>query len=176
VLQDDGYSMTMAFSETKERELDLLERGRQRRLAGILMTTSGEDDDELIAARDRFGAPIVFLESEVPGDWTMVNIAHDMATRAAIDQLVGLGHRRIALVASDTRSAVTRKRISGFRTALDRRGLKCPASLIRNGARGADAGFAEIRQRQFSRADLMCCREFCGRADRTASAYQTTCR
>jgi LacI family transcriptional regulator len=137
VLDDDGYSMTMAFSESKDRELDLLERGWQKRLAGILMTTSGEDDPDLIAARDRFGGPIVFLETEVPGDWGMVNIAHDTAMRATISHLFELGHRRIALVASDVLSSAARRRMHSFREAFCQRGvaLRGPVTDWREGSR-----------------------------------------
>jgi len=143
VLDQNGYSMTVAFSETKATELKLLEGGARKRLAGIMMTTASEDDPDLIAARERFEAPIVLLEAEVPGNHEMVNVGLQDATHAAIDYLVGLGHHRIALITGDRSTAGTRNRIASFHAALARHGLHASPELVRGGGQDSDSGFSD---------------------------------
>ncbi len=145
VLDQSGFSMTMAFSETKAMELNLLDRGARKRLAGIMMTTSSEEDLDLVAARERFQAPIVFLEAEVPGDHEMMNVGLQDATREAVDYLADLGHRRIALITGDRSTTGTRNRIGSFQAALARRGLPLSAELLRYGGHGSDVGFGDCK-------------------------------
>jgi LacI family transcriptional regulator len=143
ILDQNGYSMTVAFSETKDMELKLLERGARKRLAGIMMTTACEDDPDLIAARERFQAPIVFLEAEVQGDYDMVNVGLQDGTHQAVDYLAALGHHRIALLTGDRSTAGTRNRITSFHAALARHGLPSPPELVRCGGQGSDVGLSD---------------------------------
>jgi LacI family transcriptional regulator len=118
ILEADGYSLLLACSQDrKERELDILKVFAQRKVDGLIMTTCSELDAELALARTALGIPIVFMDRQVQTASDTIEIAHRSGTRAAVEHLLGLGHRRIGLITGSDALFPGRARVAGYMDA-----------------------------------------------------------
>ncbi|MGH3167899.1 MAG: substrate-binding domain-containing protein, partial [Trebonia sp.] len=73
--------------------------------------------------------PVNLPEANLPG----VGATNWAGGIAATDYLLGLGHSRIALVTGPERDMCSRARIDGYRSSLERAGLKYDAALVQHG-------------------------------------------
>lgn len=62
------------------------------------MAGRSESDLDLLAALKGLWVPLVLMDREVPEWADSVTADHSTATARAVDYLIGLGHRRIALL------------------------------------------------------------------------------
>ncbi len=69
-----------------------------------------------------------------------ISFEHDRGVVAAIDYLVGLGHRRIAHLVGPDRRQSTHARMAGYRLGLKKHGLPAPAEYLQPGDFEADPG------------------------------------
>jgi LacI family transcriptional regulator len=96
-----GYSMLLTNSENDPgrdaRHTRLLV---QRRVDGLLLSLAAEDDPETLGALARIPTPVVAIDRELPPALgaSAVLSDHRSGMRAAVEHLVGLGHRDIALI------------------------------------------------------------------------------
>lgn len=142
VLRDAGYTLLLAVTdERKERELDLLRILSQRRVDAIIIATSTEEDKGLNRDLLNLGFPVVLLDREFPHDIDAVMIDHRHGTKAATEHLLGLGHRRIALLTGTPSTRPGRERIAGFKSAMKTADPAAP--IIRTGGFSAEFGFRE---------------------------------
>jgi LacI family transcriptional regulator len=114
-LEGHGYSLLLACSEDKkERELAILRMFGQRKVDGLIMTTCGEKDPDIMQGRAAIGAPIIFMDRDVAGQSDSIAIAHRAGTRQATEYLLRLGHRRIGLITGSSALYPGRARIKGY--------------------------------------------------------------
>jgi LacI family transcriptional regulator len=101
-LRERGYSMLLTNSEGRS-ELDLahIRLLRQRRVDGLLLSLADEAHEPTLSELERLRLPVVLIDREVPhpSGLSAVLCDHGAGVRAAAEQLVGRGHRRIGLVA-----------------------------------------------------------------------------
>ena len=105
------------------------------------MTINSEQDAECRARLAGLRVPGVLLDREVPVNIDSVMTDHATGMRQAVDYLIGLGHRRIALITAGTDIFPGRERKRGFVEAFEKRGLPCPEDLIR--ARHLSAAYGQ---------------------------------
>lgn len=106
-----------------ERERGYLEGLFARRVdAAILVVTAGADIELLRRLVAEVPAVLVDRSADVAADAVVGDSA--AGTRAAVDHLVELGHRRIALVNGDERLPTGQERRIGVEAALARHGLE----------------------------------------------------
>ena len=93
-------------------------------------------DDSAVRVLERIGIPNVLIDSEGSTDHPAVNIDDEAGAEAAARHLLGLGHRRIAILVlppvraqKDPSPSVTR-RLSGYRKAIDAAGAPEPTTVI----------------------------------------------
>jgi DNA-binding LacI/PurR family transcriptional regulator len=93
-------------------------------------------DDSAVRVLERIGIPNVLVDSEGSTDHPAVNIDDEAGAEAAAKHLLGLGHRRIAILVlppvraqKDPSPSVTR-RLSGYRKAIDAAGAPEPTTVI----------------------------------------------
>jgi DNA-binding LacI/PurR family transcriptional regulator len=93
-------------------------------------------DDSAVRVLERIGIPNVLVDSEGSTDHPAVNIDDEAGAEAAAKHLLGLGHRRIAILVlppvraqRDPSPSVTR-RLSGYRKAIDAAGAPEPTTVI----------------------------------------------
>lgn len=130
-LEERGYALLMFCSEDRtENELAYMRLCNARQVDGLIMTTSSETDEDLVAARNAASQPIVYMDREVPGMRDSTAVSHRGGTREAVDHLLDLGHRRIALVTGSRQLYPGRERIAGFLDAMKRRNIEPDMSLV----------------------------------------------
>lgn len=138
-----GYTVLITCSEDqKDRELGLLQLLAQRRVDGLIMTTSSERDRDLQAAREALDLPIVMLDREVEDEVDAVVIDHRSGLRKALDHLKGLGHQRIGMITGGMAVYPGRERLEGYKEWSAKYGHPIDPELVR--ARSFDDGSAYL--------------------------------
>jgi LacI family transcriptional regulator len=119
--------------ETARRQL--LQRLRAGRTDGAILATMTAAGP-LVAALSRLNVPLVALDpvSRPSGDLLGVDAANFDGARAATAHLLGLGHRRIGLIAGLDELLCSRARLDGFLAAHDEAGVVPARDLIEHGA------------------------------------------
>ena len=138
-----GYSLVLLNSdEDPDKELEDLHVLTSRRVDGIILAPSGGVLPYL-ARLIQSGFPLVLLDRELP-HVTMAAAVLDNRGAAydATSHLLGLGHRRIGLIAGRPGVSVTEERILGYRSALADTGLEYDETFVRS----AGSGIAEARR------------------------------
>jgi LacI family transcriptional regulator len=144
VLRSRGYTLLLALTdERKDRELEVIKVFTHRRVDGIIMTTSSEEDAELSETVRNLSVPVVLLDRDFPKEVDAVTIDHFRGTFAAVEHLMSLGHTEIALLTGRPTMRPARERIAGFEAAFAAAGRKLTPGLIRVGGFSADFGFRE---------------------------------
>ena len=134
----------------REQELLALSGGRLRFVDGLLFSPVqiGQVDVDLL----RTGVPLVLLGERIFGGPTDHVTMHNISSaRAAVEHLLEIGRRRIALigppaVAEDDASSASLREL-GYRQALEAAGIALdPELIVRGGQWGRATGVAGIRQ------------------------------
>jgi len=122
------------------REPDLARTMIDRRVSALLMMPDGDDRD-FLKPEHTFGTPVVLVGRPANGlDIDVVMTDDGRAVGDATDQLLDLGHRRIAALAGRAGSFRAAQRLDGFRSALARRGVaEIPELVVSNLTRAEDA-------------------------------------
>jgi LacI family transcriptional regulator len=141
-----GFSLMVASSyHDPKREVELLLGFQQRRIDGLVIATSSEEDPALLAMLKDAPFPIVLLDRELPVELDSVSVDHAAGVRQAVHHLADLGHRRIAIISGEPGVHPTQSRLKGFSDAFRERGLTVAPELIRHATFARDAGYTETR-------------------------------
>ncbi|TWS99417.1 LacI family DNA-binding transcriptional regulator [Reyranella sp. CPCC 100927] len=128
-LRDAGYLLVVANTgNDPARERAAAAAFRGRRLDGILVAPGSNANDKTWRDLAAGGAPVVILDRDAPAEdgevpWPSVLVDHRGGARAATRYLIGLGHRRIALLTPGARMRPGRERIDGFQAAFAEAGI-----------------------------------------------------
>lgn len=123
VLQREGYNLLLSLSETAREErsacLSLLRGGQ---VDGVILTSS-RVRDPVIGDLESKGSPYVIV-GRLMGNphGNTVNNDNVGLGRMVTDYLLGLGHRRVAIITGPSDLVVSRDRVAGYRQALDQAG------------------------------------------------------
>ena len=108
-------------------ERDVIGRMMQRRIAGLLLSPTGDDHSWLDPRR----LPIVLIDRPAPGlSADLVEIDDHRAAFDAVAHLVAHGHRRIAYVGDTPAIATSAARLRGYRDALAQHGVEVDEQLV----------------------------------------------
>jgi LacI family transcriptional regulator len=130
-LRESGYSLLLTNSEA-DPELDAahIRLLAQRRVDGIILSVSDEHHPATLAALAQLDVPVVLVDREVEVDHPMhVFSDHARGMRAAVDHLLDLGHRRIAMINGQPLRPVT-ERTRALETCFAERGLERTYRLV----------------------------------------------
>ena len=136
-----GFSVIMCDSnDDSDRERRHLSTLLSRRVDGVLLASSVSD-----AARDRLTQrrfPIVFVDA-VPAGVKQGAVVVDNAEGAykATQYLIGLGHRKIAIIAGRLDRSVGLERLSGYNRAMQGAGFLIPDEYVRIGDFHVQSGY-----------------------------------
>jgi LacI family transcriptional regulator len=100
------------------------------RVDGMLVQVADQSSAAEIADLVQAGYPIVFLNSIHTGHRGGVVLDDEAGARLATEHLVGLGHRRIAMVGGLPQSYTAERRLTGFRAAMAAAGLPVPPTAV----------------------------------------------
>jgi LacI family transcriptional regulator/LacI family repressor for deo operon, udp, cdd, tsx, nupC, and nupG len=131
IAQMAGYSVFLSSSHNNsEREMAVVETFQRRRVDAIIVTSSRVGS--LYSSRlDQIQIPIVLINNQEEGDYLYSVAVDDVhAAQMAVEHLISLGHRRIGYVGATNRPKSNRRRLDGYRTALDYAGITFDPELI----------------------------------------------
>jgi LacI family transcriptional regulator len=135
-LRDAGYLLIIvntANDPARERAATAQLQGR--RLDGMLVAPAGDTNGQMWRDLVASGTPVVILdrdplEEEDDIGSPAVLVDHRAGATAATRYLVGLGHRRIALLTADAHMRPSRERIAGFRAAFAEAGIDAAGAQL----------------------------------------------
>lgn len=145
-------STSSSFTQEDEECLNLL---RQRRVDGVILLASHRQD-KLIPRLIAEGFPFVLIgRHEGPEVINWVNNDNVADARAAVEYLLGRGHRRIACLDGDPRYVVSVDRRLGYEQALVAHSIDVDQALVEHSEFSVEGGYqATLRllqkEREFS--------------------------
>ncbi|TAJ95832.1 MAG: LacI family transcriptional regulator [Reyranella sp.] len=128
-LRDAGYMLVVASTANDPtRERAAADEFKGRRFDGMLVAPGSGANDSMWRELALGGTPVVVLDRDPIGArddsrWPAVLVDHHGGAKAATRYLLGLGHRRIALLTADARMRPSRERIAGFQEAYAETGV-----------------------------------------------------
>lgn len=133
-LNEAGYSMVLTNSEgSPERDEAMIRLLRWRRIDGLILSVADEERAGTLAELAKLSEPVVLVDREMRGATAVSAVLSDHANgmQAAIDHLLELGHRRVALISGRPGLRPVRERVHGFKAAFRARGLELPEDLLK---------------------------------------------
>jgi LacI family transcriptional regulator len=143
MLNESGYALMLANTDLNPaREAALINVFAHRRIDGLIMAVSTENNPNLLAAMKTLEMPVVMLNRELSLNFDSVLIDDFNGVRQATEYLIQLGHKRIGLITAGEEISPGRQRVAGLKKALSDAGVHVDSSLIRSGAFEVD-GYRE---------------------------------
>jgi LacI family transcriptional regulator len=133
VLRAAGYSMLISDSEgLPSGDAASLRAFERRHVDGLLISLASEEHRETIDRLMGTKVPFVLVDREIGGrpSASAVLSDHRSGTHAAVDHLLDLGHRRIALISGATDLRPPRERVAGLRDAFSARGIADTSVIV----------------------------------------------
>ncbi|MGE7417722.1 LacI family DNA-binding transcriptional regulator [Methylobacterium tarhaniae] len=154
VLNESGYALLISNSEgRREREIKLLRSFSSGQVDGVLMGPYTPIEGEMEEILRNLPVPLVMIDRDQPPWCDAVYVDHEGGTRLATSHLLGLGHRRIALLTGSMGLHPGAARVRGFERAHAERGLApvpdliVSGSFLRDHAYRATSGLLGLSQR-----------------------------
>lgn len=144
--RDRGLMVLAAsLDEAAEREQQIVENLITRRVDGLVIVPASPRHDYL-APEIRAGLPVVFADRLPRGiDTDSVTTDNRRGAFLAINHLVHVGHRRIAVLTDAPSIATAEERISGVQDALAAHGREGTLDLLHTGIRSEADAEAAVR-------------------------------
>lgn len=145
-LSANNYSMILADShEDPMKEANYIKLMYQSQVDGLILATVS-DDFRWTNMYQSSNIPTIFFDNE-PSDLkcNKVVLNNIKATEIAVDHLVKLGHKDIALICGNTKESTAKYRRSGFIEAMEKHHLDIDYNLIKEGLYYLDAGYSSMQ-------------------------------
>lgn len=125
-----GYTLILCNTdESIEAEREYLERLKNRWVDGFIISSMREGAEHVRALKEE-SFPVVLTARYYGGEFDTVAIDNVEAARAAVEYLLNLGNRRIAIALGNTELNVYRDRLKGYEKALNDAGMAVDNNLI----------------------------------------------
>lgn len=126
-----GYSIILCDTDEKpEREQAYLRLLMGRRVDGLIVAPSSGNADLLRSAIES-GLPVVLLDRSIPGLTADVVLSdNESGAFDAVSYLIGMGHRRIGIIAGRLEVSTGADRMAGYVRAIRTHGIPVDESLI----------------------------------------------
>ncbi len=152
---EQGYTVTLCNTvEDQDREKAMLRLLEDDRVDGLVLCSARLPDEGLIPLLKRHAA-VVLVNRTVPGgvaDSVEVDDAH--GTMRAMNHLLEKGRRTIGFLMGPATSSSARKRLLGYRSALETRGWEVDADIIRTCFPNEEGGYEIGRSLLQDRPDI----------------------
>ena len=147
-LEPEGYFLIVANDKSQaERDVALLELFGRGRVDGVIAGIADELHPRTLQALQSLRLPVVFHDRDLLGIGDAVGPDHRMGAHEATRHLIGLGHRRIALMTPSASIRPGRERLAGYREALQEAGIAHdPALEAILDASGGDMAFSAAKR------------------------------
>jgi len=142
-----GFSVLFCNTdESESAEGEYLSILLQKQVDGVLLVPSSNESRAIPLLRER-GVPVVTLDRRVSDP--SVDAVRGDSERGAYDlvcHLIGLGHRRIAMLTSAHNVSTATDRVAGYRRALSEAGIAVDLRLICSDDFSTEGGFRSTQQ------------------------------
>jgi LacI family transcriptional regulator len=143
VASENGFSVIFCNTdESPAEEAEQLTVLVQKQTDGVLLVPAHSAAEPLAFLRKQ-KMPVVVLDRRVPGGG--VDVVRGDSERGAYDLvrlLLGLGHRRIAVLSGPEEVSTAADRVAGYRRALEETGIAEKSALIQHGPLTQAGGYA----------------------------------
>ncbi len=131
-----GYHIMLCNTRRNvQKEIEYLEILQKRQVDGLLINSTGGRNPALQELL-KTDIPVVFIGDSFESEGTStVRGDSEVGVSTAIEYLLSLGHKRIALISAG-KTASTQHRLKGYKEALYEAGVKIEESLIETGYTG----------------------------------------
>jgi DNA-binding LacI/PurR family transcriptional regulator len=145
--RDLGYNVMLADSNADPvREQRIVQSFAEQRLDGIIVTSS-RVGALYLPMLEAMRVPIMLINNQYPGPFVQaVMIRNIEGTRAAVNHLIQLGHRRIAYLGDQFGYQSDVERISGYREGLEAARIPFEAELVVHGDSRTEAAVGAMGQ------------------------------
>jgi LacI family transcriptional regulator len=120
--------------ENPDLELRSVRRLHQQRVDGIILATCGDESGKSLTYLSQNRVPTVLVDRLVSSKFSQVGVENKHAIGQLVDHLVGLGHRRIAMIAGRPHVATTYERVNAYKQALRAHQLQVDENLVHDGS------------------------------------------
>lgn len=145
-LQRAGYVLMLGATRHEEaRETAFVSAVRRRRMDGLLLFAGDNSHKDFNAALATLDMPCVGIDRDVPGA-PGVRADHRGGGLEVTRYLIGLGHRRIALLTAPATLLPSTERLAGYRQAHAEAGLEVDPDLVRPQTHGSSIAFSDVCQ------------------------------
>lgn len=131
IATQEGYSVFLSSSHADPgREIAVVESFHRRRVDGMIVIASRVGS--LYAERlQELQVPIVLINNQADGEYIYsVRVDDQRGAQVAVEHLLALGHRRVGYVGCHFRPPSNRRRLEGYRQALQKAGLSYAPELV----------------------------------------------
>ena len=133
-----------------DQELKALEVLKEQRIQGIIITlTSGgsERNRKYLSTFESLGVPVVLIDGHTTySDFRGVFIDHVKGGFDAISALIREGHRDIAIITGDLASRPARKRLEGYKKALEKNNIEIRDEYIFYGDYSYESSYKRTKE------------------------------
>jgi len=135
-LNDEGYTLLVTNSSGDPvREVDRMTLLRHRRVDALLVSSISEESARTRKAMAAFKRPLVLIDRDPRKmEVSSVLLDHASGVREATEDLIRLGHKRIAMITGSTEIRPTRERMRGYTEALSAAGIPIDEQFLASGA------------------------------------------
>ena len=146
-IRSRGLQLTIASSdETPDAELTLIDEFVSRRVRGLIVISTMSSHEGLRAAQEK-GIPVVFVDRSPVGlEADSIVLDNYSGARAAVEQLLALGHTRIGYVSHLSRLQPHWERIAGFSDAMTAAGIENWREFAEDGAYDIDSAVLAVEK------------------------------
>ncbi len=117
-----GYAMILANSESDpHRDIEMIRLLKQRRVDGLILTVADDQSEEIYHELSKIQIPIVLIDREVSQmpELSAILSDHSNGMKIAVEHLIKMNHKKIALITGPDSLRVNRERSIGFKAAFD---------------------------------------------------------
>lgn len=143
VVEKSGYTVVLGSSGSDPaRERSIVQSMVRRRVDGVILGSARIEASEL-ELLTRSGVRVVLASRNLPGLVTDTVIVDNVrGAEIAVDHLASLGHTRIGHLGGPPDVIPFHDRMTGFRAAMFRHGLKVDESVVTTGSSDPESGAA----------------------------------
>jgi LacI family transcriptional regulator len=131
VLNQAGSIMVLGLAENSAAALAHLRSFGQHRIDEVLLALSEDPDPEILNSINQMHLNAVFVNQVPPSAQRGILVDFHTSTIEALRCLIGFGHRRVALLASNNHSYIRKSVIDGYVEGHNGAGLPVDPDLIR---------------------------------------------
>jgi LacI family transcriptional regulator/LacI family repressor for deo operon, udp, cdd, tsx, nupC, and nupG len=134
------------FGQDEARQKLYLDIFKSESVDGLIVAPShGKDEHILAAIKDGF--KVVCIDRGLAStNVDVVKVNNEKGAFAAVEYLIGLGHRRIAHIAGLSNIPTTQERVAGYMSAMKAHGISVGKELLRTSHSDYDSGVAIMQE------------------------------